>query len=337
MSALLDAAARLAGVRVLVLGDVIADRYQFGAPTRVSREAPVLVLEYSGEATIPGGAANAASNVRSLGGLVELAGVVGDDAEAELLRGQLRTLGVEADGLVVEPGRPTTSKTRIFAGSKTRGQQVVRFDRHSVEALHPETEAALLRHLAALVEGVDAVLISDYGYGALNPALIEAGIGRSAALGRPVVVDSQGDLSRYPGASVATPNLAELEAWAGHRLADLPAVEAACRHLIHRLGAGAVLCTRGGEGMSLITETQAWHLPVARRAEVFDVAGAGDTVAAALTLALGAGVAPPVAALLADCAASVVVQKLGAATCSPSELRAAIDGLDPAAEAAAGL
>jgi rfaE bifunctional protein kinase chain/domain len=331
------AAARLAGVRVLVVGDVIADRYQFGTPTRVSREAPVLVLEHSGDATIPGGAANAAGNVRSLGGAVDLAGVVGDDPEAELLRRQLRDLDVDAEGLTAEPGRPTTTKTRIFAGSKARGQQVVRLDRHSLEPLREGTRAALIGRIEAVVPEVAAVLISDYGYGALDTAVIDAAIRRARQHGRPVVADSQGDLSRFAGVTIATPNLPELEAWSGRRLAEGEAAAEAAGQLRTRLSAAAVLCTRGAEGMSLVTQARAWHLPVARRVEVFDVAGAGDTVAATLALGLGAGLELPVCALLAACAASVVVQKLGAATCSPEELEAAIAALEPDAALAAGL
>jgi D-glycero-beta-D-manno-heptose-7-phosphate kinase len=334
MSGPLQAVRRLRGVPVLVIGDVIADRYLFGMPTRVSREAPVLVLEYQGDATIPGGAANAAGNVRSLGGKVELAGVVGDDVEADLLRAQLRTLAIRDAGLVVEEGRLTTSKTRVFAGPKSRGQQVVRFDRATPDPPHPRTRAALRAVAEALVGNARALLVSDYGYGAVDPAGVNRLIASCQRRRVPVVVDTQGDLSAYKGATLITPNLAELEGWSRRRLRELADIETAGAALLRRAQADAVLCTRGSEGMSLITATRSWHIPVARRAEVFDVAGAGDTVAAALALGLGAGLELPLAAVLANCAASVVVQKLGAATCSPAELRAAIRGMDPVVPAA---
>jgi D-beta-D-heptose 7-phosphate kinase/D-beta-D-heptose 1-phosphate adenosyltransferase len=293
----------------------------------------VLVLEYQGDATIPGGAANAAGNVRSLGGKVELAGVVGDDLEADLLRAQLRTLAIKDAGLVVEPGRPTTSKTRVFAGPKARGQQVVRFDRATHEPTQPRTRAALRAVAESLVVHARAVLVSDYGYGAVDRAAVNRLIASCRRRGVPVVVDTQGSLSAYQGATLVTPNLPELEAFSRRRLGDLADVEAAGRVLLRRARAEAVLCTRGSEGMSLVTASQSWHIPVARRAEVFDVAGAGDTVAAALALGLGAGLELPLAAVLANCAASVVVQKLGAATCSPAELRVAVRGMDPEAAA----
>jgi rfaE bifunctional protein kinase chain/domain len=337
VTAVLEAVRRLRGVPVLVIGDVIADRYLFGHPTRVSREAPVLVLEYQGDATIPGGAANAAGNVRSLGGRVELAGVVGADLEADLLRAQLRTLAIQDRGLVIEDGRVTTSKTRVFAGQKARGQQVVRFDRATSEPLEPGTRSALRGIAHALLGEARALLVSDYGYAAVDPPTVNPLIATCARRGIPVVVDTQGDLGAYKNATVITPNLAELEAWSGRPLLELADVEEAGRRLLRRAGAEAVLCTRGAEGMSIVTAKSSWHLPVARRAEIFDVAGAGDTVAATVALGLGAGLPLNLAAVLADCAASVVVQKLGAATCSPAELRAALRGMDPAVAVAAGL
>jgi D-glycero-beta-D-manno-heptose-7-phosphate kinase len=264
---------------------------------------------------------------------VELAGVVGDDLEADLLRAQLRTLAIKDAGLVVEEGRPTTSKTRVFAGPKARGQQVVRFDRATQEPPQAKTRAALGAIAEALVVDARALLISDYGYGAVDVALVNRLIASCRRRGVPVVVDTQGSLSAYKGATLVTPNLPELEAWSRRRLRDLADIEAAGRALLRRAKAEAVLCTRGSEGMSLITASHGWHIPVARRAEVFDVAGAGDTVAATLTLGLGAGLGLPLAAVLANCAASVVVQKLGAATCSPAELRAAVRGMDPEAAA----
>jgi rfaE bifunctional protein kinase chain/domain len=334
---LLDAAKRMQGVRVLVLADVIADRYHFGLPTRISREAPVMVLEQSGDATIPGGGANAANNARALGGGVELAGIVGDDPEADLLIAQLRTLGIATDGLVVEPGRATTTKTRIFAGPKGRGQQVVRIDRAERERPKAATRNALLRRCQELLPQVDAVLVSDYGYGAVDPAIAHALIEDARRRKVPVVADTQADPAAYRGASALTPNLAELEAWTGERLVTTQEVQRAADAIRKRLDVGAVVCTRGGEGISVVGPRRTWHLPVARQVEVFDVTGAGDTVAAALTLGLGARLDLVTASTLADCAASVVVRKLGAATCAPAELRAAIRGMDLAVADAAGI
>lgn len=331
MSGPLQAVGRLRGVPVLVIGDVIADRYLFGMPTRVSREAPVLVLEYQGDDTIPGGAANAAGNVRSLGGKVQLVGVVGDDVEADLLRTQLRTLAIDDGGLVVEEGRLTTSKTRVFAGPKARGQQVVRFDRATPEPPQARTRAALRAIAEALVGDARALLVSDYGYGAVGSAAVNRLIASCRRRRVPVVVDTQGDLSAYKGATLITPNLGELEAWSRRHLRGRADIETAGLALLRRARAEAVLCTRGSEGMSLVTSAWSWHIPVARRAEVFDVSGAGDTVAAAMALGLGAGFELTLAAVIANCAASVVVQKLGAASCSPAELRAAIRGIDPEA------
>lgn len=337
IEALLDAAAKLSHAPVLVVGDVIADRYHFGLPTRISREAPVLILEHVGETTIPGGAANAAANVVALGGDVVLVGVVGDDTEAEMLRVQVTALGIDPGGMIVEAGRVTTSKTRVFAGPQRRGQQVVRLDRATRSAVEGGTRAALLETGLAALARSRALLISDYGYGACDPGLIGALVDAATQSRLPVLVDTQGDLRAYRGASVVTPNLAELEAWAGERLVDAAAVAGAAGRLRAEIGAEAVLCTRGGDGMTLVTGGEPVHLPVARRADVADVAGAGDTVAATIAMGLAAGIPLRVACLLADCAASVVVQKPGAATCSPDELRDAIREIAVETLAAGGL
>ena len=328
---------RLKGCRVLVAGDVIVDRYQFGRPSRISREAPIVILESSGEAANPGGAANAAANVRSLGGITRLLGVVGDDSEGDMLLQQLRRLGIPNEDMVVEKARRTTTKTRVFAGTLARGQQVVRLDRAHDASPRPPTRRQLIDRALALTGAVDAVLLSDYGYGALDPGVSRKIIAEARRRHLPVIVDSQGNLARYRGASLLTPNQAELESWTGRRLDSAAAVESAARRLLRSAVATAVLCTRGAEGMCLVDKAHAWHMPVARRVEVFDVAGAGDTVAATMALAAAASLPTRIAAVLAACAASVVVRKHGAATCSPGELRAAIRATDRAALQAVGL
>ncbi|MHB8509082.1 MAG: bifunctional heptose 7-phosphate kinase/heptose 1-phosphate adenyltransferase [Candidatus Dormibacteria bacterium] len=328
-SNLIAAVAALGRARVLVVGDVILDRYQFGAPTRVSREAPVLVLEAQGERSMPGGAANAAANAGALGRGAVLAGVAGDDSYGNDLQTQLLEAGIDTH-LVREMGRLTTTKTRIFAGTLARGQQVVRLDQADPAPTNAATRAALRGAVRSELASASAVLFSDYGYGSLDPGEARAMVKLATAAGLPVVADSQADLLAYRGATVLTPNLAELERYAGRHLTEDAGVVAAAAGMRRKADATAVLCTRGGEGMTLVTEDAVLHLPVAQRTEVFDVAGAGDTVAAALAVGLGAGLSLPLAAVLADAAASVVVQKLGPATCSPAELRAALKRLDPA-------
>lgn len=328
-----EAEAALAGMegrRILVVGDLVADHYLFGRPARISREAPVLILRWEGEEIVPGAAGNAAQNVRALGGEVYLVGAVGDDPAGRALLAALEARGIELDGVIRTGGWPTATKTRILAGGgKTVRQQVVRIDRQAAEALAPPVREALAREAAALLPRVDACIISDYGLGAVGPEMRQALLGTRGGDRPPVAVDARYDLLAYRGVDVATPNQFEAEAAVGRPLREPGDVVAAGRELLRRLACSTVLITQGDEGMTLVEEQggaggAAVHIQAVEPAEVFDVTGAGDTVIGAFTLALAAGTRPFVAALIANLAAGLVVRKLGAATVTPGELRAAL-------------
>ncbi|MEW5854497.1 MAG: PfkB family carbohydrate kinase [Myxococcota bacterium] len=313
-------------VQVGVLGDVVLDRYVFGTTNRISREAPVPVVLHEREEMRPGGAANAAVNAAVLGSRVSLLGVVGRDEAAARFRECMRGSGVKLH-LVVEKGRHTAQKLRVMAGALgTRHQQVLRLDRDPVARPHVDTVrnvVATLRREAG--RGMGALLLSDYGQGFMDTDIVDAAVGL-ARKGLPVVVDSRYALGRARGPVVLKPNAPELGELAGAPVTSVEDVVEAARAVLRRQQAAAVVATRGREGMVVVQKGgKVAVLPAHGNGEVTDVTGAGDTVAAALTAALGAGVTLERAASLANVAASVVVGKLGAATASPDEILAALE------------
>jgi rfaE bifunctional protein kinase chain/domain len=324
---LIERVRAFAGKRVLVVGDMVADEYLVGTPLKVSREAPVLVLAQQDQFTVPGGATNPGVNARTLGADVLLAGVVGDDAPGRRLRDKLAEYGVYMDGLLAEPGRPTSCKTRVLAGDRQlRQQQIVRIDVIGDAELSDDCTRHMLAYLRATIPTVDALVLSDYENGVISPAIIETALPLARSLGKVIVVDSHGDLARFQGATALTPNQPEAEATLGYRITEQASLERAGHDLLERTSARGVLITRGSEGMSLFERDAApLHLPASNLTEVFDPTGAGDTVAATFTLALAAGASMADAARLSNIAAGLVVQRLGCATNTPEELIAAIE------------
>ena len=318
-----------AGRRVLVVGDMVADEYITGAPTRISREAPVLILEHQEQFTVPGGATNPGVNACTLGADVFLAGVVGADVSGEGLRRELTGHHIHMDGLFSEPGRPTSTKTRILAGgTQLVQQQIVRVDRIDHSDLGEDCARSIVEYVRRLIPTVDALIISDYENGVINPAIIEASLPLAIAHGKTVTVDSHGDLARFQGATALTPNQPEAEATLGMRITDRASLERAGARLLDETNARGVLITRGSEGMSLFERGQSpLHIPASNLTRVFDPTGAGDTVAATFTLALVAGASMAEAATLANIAAGLVVRRTGCATTTPEELSAAITAL----------
>jgi D-beta-D-heptose 7-phosphate kinase/D-beta-D-heptose 1-phosphate adenosyltransferase len=312
--------AAMRGRRVLVVGDVMLDEFIWGRVARISPEAPVPVVEVTGQSFHAGGAANVAANVRALGGEVVIAGVVGEDAAAERLRDLLLGSGIEP-ALASAPGdRPTTVKTRIVA----HHQQIVRADREQSDDIGPDLEAALLARLRAALPRVAAVVVSDYQKGVVTPGVMRA-LRRAARLRRlPLLVDPKvRHFELYRNATLVTPNQAEAEQATGIRIRSLSDLQAAGRRILAVVRCEAALITRGEHGMSLFRAgRRPLHIPTTAR-EVFDVTGAGDTVIATLALALAARAPLADAAVLANLAAGVVVGKLGTATLSAQELLAA--------------
>jgi rfaE bifunctional protein kinase chain/domain len=314
--------------RVVVVGDMVADEYIYGRPTRISREAPVLILEFSRRRMVPGGATNVAVNLRALGAEVEVVGVIGDDLIGRELSVVLEQLGVGTAGLIVDPERPTSTKTRIMGGgSQIVQQQIVRIDRLSRDILPTGPREHLLAAAAAALKGASGLILSDYEHGVIAPEVIARCLPLAAAAGMVTTVDAHGDLYRFQGITLATPNQPEAEAMVGYLLNSREALHRGGRALLEGMSAQGLLITRSSEGMAAIGGDGLFaELPAYNIAEVSDVTGAGDTVAAVATLTLCAGGTLYEAALAGNVAAGLVVRRLGAATTSSSELADALSG-----------
>jgi rfaE bifunctional protein kinase chain/domain len=299
---------------LLVVGDVMLDRYWFGDVSRISPEAPVPVVKVERSEERPGGAANVARNCAALGASVSLLSVVGDDEAGHILRRQMADGGIAAS-LLADPAIDTTVKLRVIG----RQQQLLRID-FETSPSH-EILQAKLAEFEQRLEGVDAVILSDYGKGGL--AHIGQMIGMARAAGKKVLVDPKGDdYLRYKGATVLTPNRSEFRQVAGS-WRDEAELERKARQLREKLELDALLVTRSEEGMSLYQATETFHQP-AQALEVFDVSGAGDTVIATLAAMIASGASWSDAIRLANLAGSIVVGKLGTATVSREELSAAL-------------
>ena len=306
--------------RIVVVGDLVADNYIYGETDRVSREAPVLIVRYESAEVKLGGAANAAANVRSLGGKVTLVGLVGNDDMGRALREQLHTLDIELRG-VTGKGLQTESKTRILAGGlNTRRQQMLRVDRGNRSPLPLALEVELAQHVRDAAQHAQAVLVSDYGAGVIGPTL-RATLAELAAQGIPVCADSRYALAQLQGLTVCKPNEPELRALTGSSLETAADFHEAAERARALLRCQTLLVTRGQFGMALFdASNEPQYLPVHGAREAVDVTGAGDTVIATFTLALAAGATPLEAAQLANVAGACVVRKAGTATVQVDEI-----------------
>lgn len=323
--ALLALVDRLGTARVAVAGDAVLDVFEYGVIARVSREAPVLILEHRHSTYVPGGASNTAANLAALDVRTEIIARIGDDADGRELTALLARRGIGVSGLLPDPRYTTPTKTRILAGSPhTAKQQIVRMDRgrRGVELPAPLRSRLLAAARRARRAGA-ALILADYGYGTVDPRW-PAELG---AAGGPITLDSRFSLERFRGVSAATPNLEEVERAAGVVLGDddEPAIEVAARRLRRTLGAEALLVTRGSRGMTLVgARGTPTRIPVFGSDEIADVTGAGDTVIAVFTAARAAGGSWRAAAELANIAGGLVVMKRGTATVSRDELRSAL-------------
>lgn len=324
---LLEALPRLRGKSVLVLGDIFLDEYIVGRATRLSREAPVPVLEYVRRFHLPGGAANPAQNISALGSTTYQVGVIGEDEAARILVELLCQAGIITDGLVSDATRTTTTKTRVVAeGTLVFPQHLARIDQVERRPLDAGITSRLATHLQEIAPRVDALLVSDYKTGVVNEDTIATILRLSRDHGKLITVDSQGDLHKFKGFDLVKCNRREAEAVLGQELRADADFEQAGESLLGDLGSSAIVVTRGDEGMSLITSHEgSLHIPAANRSEVFDVTGAGDTVIAVLTLGLAAGLGSEVSARLANYAAGLAVRKLGNAITTHEELAWAIE------------
>ncbi len=329
---LLELIDRMAGRPVAMLVDLVADRFITGTPKRISREAPVLILRYDGEVLIPGGGANAVANVAALGGRALPLGVVGDDAAGRELCRIFVERGIPTAGILTREGYRTPTKTRVLGGGRhSIKQQIVRYDIEDALELTESEHRALLAALDGLIagaEGVGIAVLSDYGYGTVDPVLVPR---LRASLGDACVLlgDSRYRLRAFADLDGVTPNAEEAVALVGGAVEESVAgLERGGREMLRSLGARFALITRGSDGMALFTAAGATHLPVHGTDQVADVTGAGDTVIGTFALALAAGAEALEAACLASYAGGVVVMKMGTATLDRDELRAAVAG-DP--------
>ena len=314
--------------RVVVIGDVVADEFVYGRVARVSREAPVLILEYDSTELVPGGAGNAANNIAALGGSAALVAVVGRDEPGRRVVAALNRR-VYSRWLVRAAGAPTPVKTRILAGGvHSAKQQVVRIDRAVPRTIDAQTRRAGGRGARPADRQADAVLVSDYGSGLVTPALLRhiRRVLKRDRLPIPVLVDTRYRLLEYTGQTMSTPNQSEVEQALGVRINDnLRVLERAGREVLERTRVQAVLITRGSRGMSLfVAGAPTVHIPIYGTESIVDVTGAGDTVVSTVALTLAAGGSFEAAARLANYAGGLVVMKRGTATVSGDELRAVL-------------
>jgi rfaE bifunctional protein kinase chain/domain len=311
------------GRRVLVVGDLMLDEFIWGKVARISPEAPVPVVEVTGQSFHLGGAGNVAANLRALQGEVVLLGVIGADAAGERVKEALRLAGVVPALAVADGLRPTTVKTRIVA----HNQQVVRADREVADDIRDGLEDALLLSVREHLGSCRAVIVSDYQKGVVTSRVMKLVVAQARRHRIPVLVDPKvPHLARYRGASVVTPNQLEAEQATGQRIRSEADLRLVGERLLKRLGCEAALVTRGEHGMSLFERgRKPAHIKTAVR-QVFDVTGAGDTVIASLALAASAGAGLREAAELANRAAGIVVGKVGTATATPDEILATLAG-----------
>lgn len=313
---------------IVLLGDFVADEFRYGEISRVSREAPVLILKHRETQVVPGGGANAANNLASLGAKVLPISVVGDDAAGDALFQYFRQKGVNTSGILRAKGRATPTKSRFLAGwAHTVAQQVLRFDYEPQAPLPDGIPKKIQQKLSASLGKVDALAISDYGFGVATPELVRDVVGKSRK-SLPVTLDARYGLHSYAksGVTFATPNEAELEAEHHTTIgADAAELARAGRATLSSMKLQALLVTRGRHGMALFEAGERFtHIPVHGSDQAVDVTGAGDTVLAAYTLALACGASPLEAAQIANIAGGLVVMKRGTATVSRQELLDAI-------------
>jgi len=307
--------------RVLVIGDIILDRYVAGQASRLSPEAPIPVLRPTATRAVAGGAANVAANIAELGGHAVLIGLTGQDAGAAELHRLLATRPTIEARLVARAERSTTVKTRFMSGS----HQLLRLDEEDTDPCAPEAAAALIAAFDAALPGVAVVILSDYAKGVLAGPVLAHVLAAAAAAGTPVIADpKRADFAAYRGATVLTPNEAELRAAAGYSLADFDALARAAHAALDATGGHAVLVTRSERGVAMFRRDTAPLTLPARAREVADVSGAGDTLVAALAVALAAGADLADAARLANVTAGLSVAKQGTATVAAEELLGAL-------------
>ena len=318
---------RLKDTKILVIGDMALDEMVYGDTERISREAPVLILQHTHTKYILGGASNAAHNVAAINnGNVRVIGVIGDDYQGMDLKTAFKNANIDSSSLVIDKERKTTTKTRISGScSHSITQQIVRIDRQTSTPLSFETEQKIIAEAERYIPECDAVIISDYHIGTLSENIITAVITLANRFHKKIVVDAQRNLDKYYGITSMTPNLPDTQKHVGFYLKTPEDFLKAGGILLEQSGAKSILITCGSEGMVVIDNNGNYtHIPVFNKAEVFDVTGAGDTVTALYTMALACGADSIYAAVIGNIAAGIVIKQFGCATTSISEILSSI-------------
>jgi rfaE bifunctional protein kinase chain/domain len=307
--------------KVLVVGDIILDEYIWGKANRLSPEAPVPVLEVSKYSHVPGGAANVANNIKSLGGNVAIAGVLGKDTQADQLENVMKEQGIDTSCLVRDESRPTTVKTRLLAHNR---QQLVRFDRETKEPISSSTESELTRKVSDYAAKVDLILLSDYAKGVLTETFLQRAISFAKELNKPVLVDPKGlDFKKYCGATLITPNRLEAEVATKSEQGTEP--EKLAQKIRQQLNVEHVLVTLGEDGILISSGDKLKRIP-AVTSEVYDVTGAGDSLISAIALAMVVpGADLETAVEIGNYTAGVAVRKIGTTAVTPAELKDLIE------------
>lgn len=318
---------KLENAKILVIGDLALDEMVYGDTERISREAPVLILQHTHTKHILGGASNAAHNVSKINnGKVSVIGVIGEDYQAEDLKRAFIDANVDCSSLISDKERKTITKTRISgACSHSITQQIVRIDRQTNAPISFSTEAKMVELIEKLIPEYDAIILSDYHIGTLSDKIIKTVIDTAKKYDKKVIVDAQKDLNRYAGVYSMTPNLPDTQKHVGFYLNSKEDFLSAGKKLIEQTEANNILITCGAEGMVVIEKDDKYtHIPVFNKSKVFDVTGAGDTVTATYTLSLAIGADPVYAAIIGNIAAGIVVKQFGCATTNIQEILEAV-------------
>jgi len=312
---------KFSDAKILVIGDLILDEFVWGEVSRISPEAPVPVVWVKSESFMPGGAANVANNIASLGAGTYIAGVVGSDEKAGILREGLIEKGINVDGIITDDGRPTTLKTRVVANH----QQVVRIDREKIEGISSSALDKIIIYVKGIIDQMDAIIIEDYGKGVISARLLKEVLTIAKKKGKIITVDPKEEhFSYYKGVTAITPNHHEAAQAIGIKAKDSQSILKIGKTLLKKLNCEGVLVTLGENGMQLFQKNGAvTYIPTVAQ-EVFDVSGAGDTVISVFTLALALGVDMKDAAYVSNIAAGIVVGKVGIAVVTQEELLARI-------------
>jgi D-glycero-beta-D-manno-heptose-7-phosphate kinase len=310
--------------RILVVGDIMLDRFIWGTVSRISPEAPVPVIWAKSESFMPGGASNVANNICALGAGAYMCGVIGDDEPGRILVSELSKNGIKADGIVLDKNRPTIHKTRVIA----HNQQVCRIDKEFDTVVEPHIVDRIIAYAKSKIHDTDAVIIEDYGKGLISPRIIKELVLLAKYHKKIVTVDPKEEhFKLYKGVTSLTPNRKEAEEASGIRIKDSQSLQKAGLRLLAMLKSDSVLITLGEDGMALFQKDKPSICIPTVAQEVYDVSGAGDTVISVFTLALACGAYMDEAAYIANAAAGVTVGKLGIGVCSAAELKSHIKGI----------